>query len=104
MKTDITHYSSQELSLQFLNDEGLYRDFMRAVRRNSFSYLQDIADEYFIYDSDQLEDLRETFEDELDDSLCGESEEKQGESYYCSICEMDTYISDDTPYGTCQCS
>lgn len=65
MKTDITHYSSQELSLQFLNDEGLYRDFMRAVRRNSFSYLQDIADEYFIYDSDQLEDLRETFEDEL---------------------------------------
>ena len=67
MKTNITHYSSQELSLMFLNDEALYRDFMRAVRRSSFSNLQDIVDEFFIYDSDQLDDLRETFENELEE-------------------------------------
>ena len=67
MKTDIRHYSSQELSLIFLNDESLYSDLMKAVRRDSFSYLQDIVDELFIYDSDQLDDLRETFENELEE-------------------------------------
>lgn len=38
--TDIRHYSSEELSLLFLNDEGLYRELMKAVRRNDFSIVE----------------------------------------------------------------
>jgi len=63
--TDIKHYSDQELSLLFLNDEFLYRELMRAVRRNDFTIVKELCDEYFIYDEDQLEDLKDTFNDEL---------------------------------------
>jgi len=63
--TDITHYSDQELSLMFLNDEFLYRELMRAVRRNDFTIIKELCDEYFIYSEDQLEDLIDTFNDEL---------------------------------------
>lgn len=63
--TDITHYSDQELSLMFLNDEVLYKELMRAVRRNDFTIIKEICDELFIYTEDQLEDLIDTFNDEL---------------------------------------
>lgn len=62
---DITHYSDQELSLMFLNDEFLYRELMRAVRQNDFTIIKQVCDEYFIYSEDQLEDLIDTFNDEL---------------------------------------
>lgn len=62
---DITHYSDQELSLMFLNDEVLYKELMRAVRRNDFTILKEVCDEFFIYTEDQLEDLIDTFNDEL---------------------------------------
>lgn len=62
---DITHYSEQELSLMFLNEEELYRELMRAVRRNDFDIIKELCDNYFVYSEDQLEDLRETFNDEL---------------------------------------
>jgi len=63
--TDIRDYSDQELSLLFLNDEGLYRELMRAVRREKFDIIKDICDEYFVYSDDQLQDLKDTFNDEL---------------------------------------
>ena len=63
--TDITHYSDQELSLLFLNDEPLYKELMRAVRQNDFTIIKEICDEYFIYTEDQLEDLIDTFNNEL---------------------------------------
>lgn len=62
---DITNYSDQELSLLFLNDEVLYKELMRAVRRNDFTILKEVCDECFIYTEDQLEDLIDTFNDEL---------------------------------------
>lgn len=65
--TDIKHYSDGELSLLFLNDESLYNEFMRAVRRNDFTIVKELCDEYFIYTEDQLEDLKETFNNELND-------------------------------------
>lgn len=65
MKTDITHYADQELSLMFLNDEFLYNDFMRAVIRKDFAMLMDTASEFFIFNDDQLEDLKETFKEEV---------------------------------------
>jgi hypothetical protein len=64
---DISHYSEQELSLLFLNDEGLYRELMRAVRRNDFSIIKELCDELFVYSKEQLDDLRETFNSELQD-------------------------------------
>lgn len=63
--TDITHYSDQELSLLFLNDEVLYKELMRAVRRTDFTIVKELCDELFIYTEDQLEDLADTFNDEL---------------------------------------
>lgn len=63
--TDIRHYSDQELSLLFLNDEGLYRELMKAVRRNDFSIVEELANELFIFDNEQLEDLKETFNNEI---------------------------------------
>jgi hypothetical protein len=62
---DIRHYADQELSLLFLNEEELYRHLMRAVRRNDFSIVKDLCDDYFLYSDDQLENLRETFNEEL---------------------------------------
>ena len=62
---DITHYSDQELSLMFLNDEVVYKELMRAVRQNDFTLIKEICDELFIYTEDQLEDLIDTFNDEL---------------------------------------
>lgn len=63
--TDIRHYSDQELSLLFLNDEFLYKELMRAVRRNDFTIIRELCDEFYIYSGDQLEDLVDTFNDEL---------------------------------------
>jgi hypothetical protein len=62
---DISHYSDQELSLMFLNDEFLYREFMRAVIREDFTMLQEVATEFFIFNEEQLEDLKETFKQEV---------------------------------------
>ena len=62
---DIKHYSDQELSLLFLNDEVLYKELMRAVRRTDFTIVKELCDELFIYTKDQLEDLADTFNDEL---------------------------------------
>lgn len=59
--TDIRHYSDQELSLLFLNDESLYREFMKGVRRERFNDIKDLCDELFIYNDEQMEDLIETF-------------------------------------------
>ena len=63
--TDIRHYSDQELSILFLNDESLYDELMRAVRRNNFTIIRELCDEYYIYTRDQLEDLVDTFNNEL---------------------------------------
>lgn len=64
---DITHYADQELSLMFLNDEFLYKELNRAVIRENFTMLEDIAREYFVFNDEQLEDLRETFNEELEE-------------------------------------
>ena len=65
--TDIRHYSDEELSLQFLNDQPLYETLMAAVRRNDFSIVKDLCDEYFIYNEEQMEDFRATFNLELEE-------------------------------------
>jgi hypothetical protein len=65
--TDIRHYSDQELSLLFFNDEFLYTELMRAVRRADFTIVKELCDEFYIYTKDQLEDLADTFNNELID-------------------------------------
>lgn len=59
--TDIRHRSDEELSLLFLNDEGLYREFMEGVKSERFNDIQDLCDKLFVYTEEQLEDLVETF-------------------------------------------
>ena len=65
--TDIRHYSDQELSLLFLNDEFFYKELSRAVSVEKFSRLEDLVNEYFVFTPDQLDDLRETFEQEIEE-------------------------------------
>jgi hypothetical protein len=66
--TDITNYSDQELSLMFLNDEFLYRELNRAVIREDFGMLEEVAREFFVFTEDQLEELAETFKQEVTES------------------------------------
>lgn len=65
--TDITRYSDSELSLMFLNDEFFYNEFNRAVVREDFSIIEEVATEYFTFNQDQLENLRDTFEQEVEE-------------------------------------
>jgi hypothetical protein len=66
--TDITHYSDQELSLMFLNDEFLYGELSRAVIREDFGMLEEVARELFVFTEDQLRELAETFKQEVTES------------------------------------
>jgi hypothetical protein len=52
----------------FLNDEFLYKEFMRAVIREDFAMLDEVAREFFVFTEDQLEDLKETFKQEVVES------------------------------------
>lgn len=63
--TNIKHYADQELSLLFLNDEFLYNEFMRAVIREDFAMLEEVARDFFVFNDDQLEELKETFKQEV---------------------------------------
>lgn len=62
---NLIHYSDSELSLRVLNEEGLYSTLMRSVGRGDFSILLETINEIFIYDEEQLEDLRETWAEEV---------------------------------------
>jgi hypothetical protein len=53
---------------------------------------------YFI--NENKAELKKIFEDNVDD----EDDEKDVIVRWCDICDMYTEYSDDTPYGTCQCS
>ena len=66
-KTDITQYSDEELSLLFLNDEGLYNEMQRAVRRDNFSMIKELAEELYHFTPAQMEDLEETFTNEMEE-------------------------------------
>ena len=61
MKTDLTKYGDNELTLWFNNDEGLFAEFSKAIRRDDFGYLVNIADELFIYTPEQLQELENDF-------------------------------------------
>ena len=62
---DITMYGERELSLQYLNDEPLYRDMQRSLRRGrSFDEFRQQVDEFFTYTPDQLSDLEDTYYEE----------------------------------------
>lgn len=64
-KTIITQYSDSELSLLFNNEEGLYNDYMRAVRRNDFSIVKELCDELYEYTEEQLDELENSFNAEV---------------------------------------
>ena len=51
LQTDIRHYGDDELILQVMNDEALYD-----IRHEQF--LNEIIDEQFIYNSNQLDNLK----------------------------------------------
>ena len=57
---DISMYSDSELADYFDNDEGLYQAACIATR---FSELEELASEVFIYNADQLAELKQDFED-----------------------------------------
>ena len=60
-KIDIRNYSDEELILQVLNDEGLWHFWTKATQKNDFSIIERIVDEMFIYNSSQLNLLKDEF-------------------------------------------
>ena len=62
---NLTGYSEHELSLNVVNDESLYNELHRAVRRNNFDMLVSLIDECFLYTNEQLEELRNDFKAEV---------------------------------------
>ncbi|MGB4253760.1 MAG: hypothetical protein WBJ22_01430 [Minisyncoccales bacterium] len=60
-KIDIRNYSDEELALQVLNDEGLWRFWVKAIQKNDFSIMERIVDEMFVYNSSQLALLKDEF-------------------------------------------
>lgn len=67
MKQNLTQYGDGELSLLFLNDQGLYNVFMSAVRRKDFGIVKDLADEMYIYTPEQIDELEIDFNNEVED-------------------------------------
>lgn len=59
-KTDITEHADGELSLIFMNDEGLYL----SLGFSTWDQIKEFANDYFIFTDDQLTDLNETYEEE----------------------------------------
>jgi hypothetical protein len=63
-KRDLTEYSDRELSLWVLNDEYLYRRFLRCEDESD---LRRVVDPVFVYTEDQFTDLLEDLDAELDE-------------------------------------
>lgn len=62
-KEVITQQSNEELSLNFLHDEGLYD----VLQSTDFNNVVETANMFFIYTDEQLEDLEETWQNEQDE-------------------------------------
>ena len=60
MKTDLTGYSENELSLNVLNDEGLY-----LIRHKP--ELKEMLNTLFIYTNKQMEVLEQDLKDDLEE-------------------------------------
>jgi hypothetical protein len=55
---DLTKYGEQELSLRVMNEESLYND------RHSLNFIDSLR-EIFVFNSEQLEELKTDLEDDL---------------------------------------
>ena len=56
-KIDITNRCDNELTLMLINDEGTYQ----LLQMDNFERLKYYVDSLYIYTPEQLEDLRETY-------------------------------------------
>lgn len=77
-------YGSGELELWVQNDEGLYMEFMRQARRATYrsnDIFQEFMDEniypFFLYTKEQEEELRESFESEVEELIKEEEEDSE---------------------------
>ena len=64
-KNNISNYSDSELYLWFQNDFPLYNIWIGALKTGNFSVIQNLADEKFIYNSEQLSELELNFQREI---------------------------------------
>lgn len=64
-KTNITQYGDEELSLLFLNEEGLY-SFMNS-RNITWEEVKELAESLYTCTIEQMASLQETFEEELEE-------------------------------------
>lgn len=77
-------YGSGELYLWVQNDEGLYMEFNRLAKRatymgveNMFSQLKLMLEDYFVFTDEQEEELRESFESEVEELIKEEEEDSE---------------------------
>lgn len=84
-KQDLTMYGDGELSLLVMNDEPLYKVFMRSVELERFNFILDHVNDLFTFTQDQEDDLRETWDDEVEEekkslSLSSQTKASQNKS------------------------
>ena len=65
--TDCTEYGEQELSLMVMNEEYCYNDLQKAIGYclTFKEYVINCIDTLFIYTDEQLEDLEQTYNEEI---------------------------------------
>jgi hypothetical protein len=66
-KTDITAYLDSQLILEFQDDKFFSNFYQKAIRRGNFKRVRDFADQFFIYDQNQIDQLEEDFKREVED-------------------------------------
>lgn len=72
-KQDLTTYCELELSLLVMNTESLYKVFMTSVRMGNFSFILDHVSDMFTFTKEQEDDLRDTWDAELEEQNKEES-------------------------------
>lgn len=66
-KRDLRAYGNEELSLIFLNEQIYYTILMSAAKRHKFSDLKEVAAHDFEFTTEQLEDLKNTYDLEVEE-------------------------------------
>ena len=75
-KQDLTEYSDSELSLNVMNDEGLYRSIAR--REQPLEHVREFLSEFFIFTADQVGELCDDLKVEWAEESDGQGREPPG--------------------------
>lgn len=65
-KSDIRNYTAQELTMLVENREELYNCFDTSLEQKNINFLMNVLNDLFIYNSEQLAELEDYFNEAVD--------------------------------------